>query len=84
MDVLEIRFDRHVRRRMKWRRISEQEVYLVLESPEKVEESIRGRTNVYKFIGERYIKVTYKKFSDHTLIISVVDKGRRGGHEDRI
>ena len=36
--------------------------------------SIRGRMNVYKTIGERYIKVTYKKLSHETLIISVVDK----------
>ena len=70
----QIRFDRHAKRRMKWRRISEEEVNLVLETPEKIEESIRGRINVYKTIGERYIKVTYKKLSHETLIISVVAK----------
>jgi hypothetical protein len=69
-----IRFDRHARRRMKWRKISEDEVNLVLNSPEKTEQSIKGRTNVYKAIGSRYIKVTYKKFSEEILIISVVDK----------
>lgn len=69
-----VRFDRHAKRRMKWRRISEEEVNLVLENPDKIEESIRGRMNVYKTIGERYIKVTYKKLSHETLIISVVDK----------
>lgn len=79
-----IRFDRHAKRRMKWRQISEEEVYLALENPDKVEESIRGRTNAYKFIGGKYIKVTYKEFSDETLIISVVDKGKGGQNEDRI
>ncbi len=69
-----VRFDRHAKRRMKWRRISEEEVNLVLENPDKIEESIRGRMNVYKTIGKRYIKVTYKKLSHETLIISVVDK----------
>ena len=69
-----VRFDRHAKRRMKWRRISEEEVNLVLENPDKIEESIRGRMNVYKTIGERYIKVTYKKLSHETFIISVVDK----------
>jgi hypothetical protein len=78
MNAPRIRFDRHARRRMKWRRISEKEVYLALERPDKVEESIRGRTNVYKLIGERNIKVTFKKFSGQTLIISVVDKGKEG------
>lgn len=69
-----IRFDRHAKRRMKWRRISEEEVYQTLNNPDKIEESIKGRINVYKSIGQRYIKVTYKKFSADILIISVVDK----------
>ena len=69
-----LRFDRHARRRMKWRRISEEEVTLTLSSPDKTEQSIKGRINVYKTIGTKYIKVTYKEFSDEILIISVVDK----------
>lgn len=69
-----IKFDRHAKRRMKWRRISEQEVCLALENPDKIEESIKGRTNAYKLIGKRYIKVTYKKTFEGVLVISVVDK----------
>ena len=69
-----LRFDSHARRRMKWRRISEEEVTLILSSPDKTEQSIKGRINVYKAIGTRYIKVTYKEFSDEVLIISVLDK----------
>ena len=69
-----LRFDRHPRRRIKWRRISEEEVTLILSSPDKTEQSIKGRINVYKAIGTRYIKVIYKEFSDEVLIISVVDK----------
>jgi len=49
---------------MRWRRISEEEVYLTLRSPDRVEESIRDRINAYKSIGHRHIKVTYKEFSD--------------------
>ena len=63
---------------MKWRKISEEEVMLVLSDPEKTEESIFGRTNMYRTIGQRYVKVTFKTFSDETLIISVVDKSRGG------
>ncbi len=69
-----IRFDRHARRRMKWRKISEDEVNFVLNSPDKTEQSIKGRINVYKTLGSRYIKVTYKEFSDEIFSISVVDK----------
>lgn len=60
---------------MKWRKISEEEVNLTLNNPDKIEQSVRGRVNVYKAISERYIKVTYKKFPEEVLIISVVDKG---------
>ena len=70
----QIKFGRHAKRRMQWRRISEEEVYLVIENPDKIEESLKGRINVYKSLGRRYIKVTYKKFSSEILIISVVDK----------
>ena len=59
---------------MKWREISEEEVNLVLENPDKMEESVRGRINAYKNIEKRYIKVTYRKLSNEILIISVVDK----------
>ena len=78
IDLSRIRFDRHARRRMKWRCISEEEVYFALKDPDKVEESIRGRTNVYKRSGQRYLKVTYKELSGQMLIISVVDKGGGG------
>lgn len=70
-----IRFDRHAKRRMKWRKISEEEVFSVLNEPDKNESSIKGRINVYKRIGQRYLKVTYKEFVEEILIISVVDKG---------
>ncbi len=68
------KFDRHAKRRMRWRRISEEEVYLTLRSPDRVEESIKDRINAYKSIGHRHIKVTYKEFSDEIFIISTVDK----------
>lgn len=55
-----VRFDRHARRRMKWRQISEEEVLHVLNSPEMVEQSIRGRVNVYKAVGAKHLKVTYR------------------------
>ncbi|MBM4137409.1 MAG: DUF4258 domain-containing protein [Nitrospira sp.] len=70
-----IRFDRHAKRRMEWRKISGEEVFSVINGPDKSEQSIKGRINLHKRIGQRYLKVTYKEFSDEILIISVVDKG---------
>lgn len=50
----------------------------VLSRPDSVEDSLKGRTNAYRAIGKRYLKVTYKELSDGMLIISVVDKGQGG------
>jgi hypothetical protein len=63
---------------MKWRGISEGEVFVVLEDPDRTEESAKGGTNRYKRIGERVVKVTYKQTSDETLIISAASKSEGG------
>ncbi len=47
-----------------------------LVEPDKVEETISGRKNVFKKIGERYIKVTLRESNGKVLIISAVDKGK--------
>jgi len=69
-----VRFDRHAKRRMKWRKISEEEVKLVLEQPDKVETSMKGRINVYKTIGSRCLKISCKEFPEEILVISAVVK----------
>jgi hypothetical protein len=73
-----IKFDRHARRRMKWRNITEEEIIATVNKPDTIEASIMGRTNVYKLLDDRNIKVTYRPISDGILIISAVDKGKRG------
>ncbi|ODS34261.1 MAG: hypothetical protein SCARUB_00635 [Candidatus Scalindua rubra] len=60
---------------MKWRKISEEEVFSVINSPDDREQSIKGRINLYKRFRQRYLKVTCKESYKEILIISVVDKG---------
>lgn len=69
-----IKYARHARRRMRWRKISQVEVEQTLKWPERTELTKEGRKNAFKPIGERYIKVTYRELKDEILIISVVDK----------
>ena len=69
-----VKYDRHARRRMKWRRISQAEVEQTLKEPEKTELTEQGRKSAFKTIGTRYIKVTYRELKDEILIISAVDK----------
>ena len=69
-----IRYDRHARRRMRWRGISETEVEQTVMEPDRLEASIRDRTNAYKRIGDRSIRVTFAESGDDILIITVVDR----------
>ncbi len=69
-----IRYDRHARKRMKWRLITDEEVELVLKAPDKIEETEKGRRNFFKMAGKRYLKVTFKELEHEILVISAVDK----------
>lgn len=71
---MDIYFSRHARRQMKWREIEENEVRDTISNPEKVEDSIKGRKNAFKHIGEKWLKVTFKRENDKITIITVVDR----------
>jgi hypothetical protein len=59
---------------MKWRKISEDDVKFVLGNPDRIEQSIYERTNAFRLLGDRFLKVTYKESEKEILVISVVDK----------
>lgn len=71
---MKVILDRHARRRMRWRRITSEEVLLTLKAPDTIEKSYHEKWNAFKTIGKRYIRVTYKKERGNLLVISVVDK----------
>jgi hypothetical protein len=65
-------YDRHAKRRMKERKISEAEVEYVFKNPDYSEKSIKERVNAFKFINGRYLRVTHREEKDHILIMTVV------------
>ena len=67
-------YARHARRRMKWRKISEEEVEQTLRNPDKIDSLPDGRQNAFKVIGERYIRVSYRDLEMEKIVISAVDK----------
>ena len=71
---MKIVIDRHAKRRMKWRRISLEEIKAVLETPDKTEKSYHDKINVFKTIGRKNVRVTYKMEKKVIVVISVVDK----------
>ena len=66
-----IRYDRHAKRRMREREVTEEEVAIAIREPESCEQSIKGRKNIYKFLSERFLRITSREEADHILIITV-------------
>lgn len=55
-----IKFTRHAKRRMKWRKISKEEIISVINQPDRLEKSDnKQKINVYKKIKRRFLKITY-------------------------
>ena len=64
-------YDRHAKRRMKERGVSENETAHAIENPDTNEPSMRGRANAYKFTGGRYLRITYREKPDCIMVITV-------------
>jgi len=82
-----IRFDRHARRRMKERNVTEEEAKITIHEPEYVEPSIKGRKNAYRFINNRFLRVTFREEYDNILVITVTVRKKhfkKGIYENRI
>lgn len=56
---------------MKERGVSEDEAESAIANPDLDEPSIKGRTNAFKFVNGRYIRVTFKEESDSILVVTV-------------
>lgn len=66
-----IKYDRHAKKRMKEREVSEDEAEAAINNPDFNEPTRKGRTNALKFMNSRYLRVTYKEESDSILVVTV-------------
>ncbi len=48
----------------------------MIASPDNLQETIRGRKNAFKAVGERLLKVTYKSERERIVVITAIDKKR--------
>ena len=69
-----IRYDRHAKRRMKDRHVTEADVELAIENADSLEQSIKGRINAFRFLNGRYLRVTFREEPDQILVITVTIK----------
>jgi len=72
---MKIIFSRHARRQMKWREITERDVREVINNPEKLEDTVKGRKNAFKMIEDRLLKVTYLQENSGIIVITAIVKG---------
>ncbi|MGH7887867.1 MAG: hypothetical protein ACREPG_08385 [Candidatus Binatia bacterium] len=59
---------------MKWRQVSEADVVSVLDAPDRVEQSMDARINVYKLLDGRLLKATYVEEAGNNVVITVIEK----------
>ena len=72
---MKIRLSRHAKKQMKWRRIDEGEVQETITNPEKVEDTVKERTNAFKEVGGRILKITYRIEKDEAVVVTAIVKG---------
>jgi len=60
---------------MKWREITERDVREVINNPEKLEDTVKGRKNAFKMIEDRLLKVTYLQENSGIIVITAIVKG---------
>ncbi|MGD0623699.1 MAG: DUF4258 domain-containing protein [Thermodesulfobacteriota bacterium] len=72
---MKIKFSRHARRQMEWRKITEKDVMEAINTAEKLEDTVKGRKNAFKIIGGRLLKVTYLPENSEITVITVIVKG---------
>lgn len=72
---MEIRFSRHARRQMKWRKIAQGETETAVNNPDRLEDTQKGRKNAFKTTQGRLLKITYKTEGDDVIVITAMAKG---------
>ena len=73
-DTKPIRFTRHAKNRMRWRKIAEEDVRLSVIKPDFIEKSEYGDINAWIRVSDQYLRTTYREEQDAIVVISVVKK----------
>ena len=71
-----VNYDRHAKRRMEERGVTDEEVEITIREPEHSKASIKGRQNAYRFVGGRFLRVTFKEEVKNILVITVTVRRR--------
>ncbi len=78
-----LRFSRHARNRMRLWKITESDVGAVLDEPEDVTPSYRGRKNAWKPFRGAWLRVTFAEAGKVTVVVTVTPMDRKPGKRGR-
>lgn len=71
-----IHFSRHSRNRMRFWRVTQNDVIAVLNDPDQVTPSRKGRQNAWKRTVKQWMRVTYISEGARTVVVTVTIKPR--------
>jgi hypothetical protein len=70
----EIKYTRHAKNRLRWRKITEAEIESAINQPDFFEPTLEGRLNAWLKLSDKYLRVTYREVSGKIMVISAVKK----------
>lgn len=75
--MLPLHFVRHARNRLRYWKLSHEEIEKALSEPDKITPSRSGRSNAWKLVDAGWLRVTFIDEVDRRVIITVTvrDKG---------
>ncbi len=59
-----LRFTRHAKNRMRWHKISSEDIDNCLSSPDFQEPALKGKTHFWKGVGQKFLRVTWLEEED--------------------
>lgn len=72
---MNIKYTRHAKRRMKWRKITEKEIRDVIAKPDEIKKFFNNhKIKVLKKISRRKIHVIYAVENNQIVVITAIDK----------
>lgn len=71
---MEIIYTRHAKGRMRWRKISEQDVERAIAAPDSTEQIASNKMHYFKTVDSQLIRVTAVYENDHYVIITAIKR----------
>jgi hypothetical protein len=73
---MQVRFTRHARQRMQQRRITEDEVIDVLETPDEILDGDMGEAIAVQWLLDDELRVVYQERADDSYLVITIFRGK--------